>query len=161
VRDVDYSALAWFPEDSGLDAWLDLYQRVHRRNGSEPDAGRRLLSWAHAAGLRDVVATTSSWCFASPADREWWGTSWAGRATGSSFAEQAVEYGLATPEELTEIDCHATYAVARTAPGSAGGATVVFRYTELTDTWRVLGGGTTTPCRDVPETVRAQLELCR
>src|ERR687893_2510662 len=86
VRDVDYAALAWFPEDPGLDAWLDLYQRVHRRNGSEPNAGRRLLSWAHAAGLRDVVATTSSWCFASPEDRGWWGPSWAGRATGSSFA---------------------------------------------------------------------------
>jgi SAM-dependent methyltransferase len=103
VRDVDYAALAWFPEDAGLDAWLDLYQRVHRRNGSEPNAGRRLLSWAHAAGLRDVVATTSSWCFASPEDREWWGTSWAGRATGSSFAEQAVEYGLATTEDLADI----------------------------------------------------------
>jgi SAM-dependent methyltransferase len=99
----DVYALAWFPADEGLDRWLDLYQRVHRRNGSEPNAGRRLLSWAHAAGLRDVVATTSSWCFASPEDREWWGTSWAGRATASSFAEQAVAYGLATTDDLAEI----------------------------------------------------------
>ena len=74
-----------------------------RRNGAEPDAGRRLLSWAHAAGLRDVAATTSSWCYATPAEREWWGNSWAGRATASSFAEQAVAYGLATPAELEEI----------------------------------------------------------
>jgi SAM-dependent methyltransferase len=103
VRDVDYAALAWFPEDAGLDRWLDLYQRVHRSNSSEPNAGRRLLSWAHAAGLRDVVATTSAWCFASPEEREWWGTSWAGRATASSFAEQAVEYGLATTDDLAEI----------------------------------------------------------
>ena len=103
VRDVDYAAMAWFPVDAGLDAWMDLYQRVHRHNGSEPNAGRRLLSWAHAAGLRDAVATTSAWCYASPEEREWWGTSWAGRATASSFAEQAVEYGLATPEDLTEI----------------------------------------------------------
>ena len=103
VRDVDYAALAWFPEDTGLDAWLDLYQRVHRRNGSEPNAGRRLLSWAHAAGLRNAVATTSSWCFASPDDRQWWGTSWAGRATASSFAGQAVAYGLATTAELEGI----------------------------------------------------------
>jgi SAM-dependent methyltransferase len=103
VRDVDYSALGWFPADDGLDRWLDLYQRVHRRNGSEPDAGRRLLSWAHAAGLRDVTATTSSWCFAAPGEREWWGNSWAGRATASSFAEQAVAYGLATTAELDEI----------------------------------------------------------
>jgi 2-polyprenyl-3-methyl-5-hydroxy-6-metoxy-1,4-benzoquinol methylase len=91
VRDVDYGAVTWFPADEGLDRWLDLY------------AGRHLLSWAHRAGLHDTVATTSSWCFATPADREWWGTSWAGRATASSFAEQAVAYGLATPEELAEI----------------------------------------------------------
>jgi hypothetical protein len=76
---------------------------VARRNGAEPDAGRRLLSWAHAAGLRDVVATTSAWCFATPAEREWWGTSWAGRSTSSAFAVQAVEYGLATQEELAGI----------------------------------------------------------
>jgi SAM-dependent methyltransferase len=103
VRDVDYAATAWFPTDPGLDRWLDLYQRVARRNGAEPDAGRRLLAWAHAAGLRDVVATTSSWCFATPAEREWWGTSWAGRATGSAFAAQAVEYGLATEHDLAGI----------------------------------------------------------
>jgi SAM-dependent methyltransferase len=103
VRDVDYAATAWFPADPGLARWLDLYERVARRNGAEPDAGRRLLSWAHAAGLRDVVATTSSWCFATPEERAWWGTSWAGRATGSAFAVQAVEYGLATEAELAEI----------------------------------------------------------
>jgi 2-polyprenyl-3-methyl-5-hydroxy-6-metoxy-1,4-benzoquinol methylase len=103
VRDVDYATFIWFPDDRGLDRWLDLYHRVARRNDAEPDAGRRLLSWAHAAGLRDVTATTSSWCYAAPAEREWWGNSWAGRAIASSFAEQAVSYGLATPDELEGI----------------------------------------------------------
>jgi ubiquinone/menaquinone biosynthesis C-methylase UbiE len=103
VRDVDYGAFVTFPADEGLTRWLDLYHRVARRNEAEPDAGRRLLSWAHAAGLRDVVATTSSWCYSSLAERQWWGDSWAGRATASSFAEQAVAYGLATPAELDEI----------------------------------------------------------
>ena len=50
VRDVDYGAFVTFPADEGLDRWLDLYHQVARRNGAEPDAGRRLLSWAHAAG---------------------------------------------------------------------------------------------------------------
>jgi 2-polyprenyl-3-methyl-5-hydroxy-6-metoxy-1,4-benzoquinol methylase len=103
VRDVDYAATSWFPLDPGLDRWLDLYSRVARRNRAEPDAGRRLLAWAHAAGLRELTPTTSSWCFATPADREWWGGSWAGRATGSAFAEQAVEYRLASRAELEEI----------------------------------------------------------
>ncbi|MGY1887689.1 methyltransferase domain-containing protein [Blastococcus sp. SYSU DS0753] len=103
VRDVDYAATTWFPADDGLDRWLALYQQVARRNGAEPDAGRRLVGWAHAAGLRDLTVSASAWCFATPAERKWWGTSWAGRATASSFAEQALAYGLATPEELQRI----------------------------------------------------------
>ncbi|RBY93847.1 SAM-dependent methyltransferase [Blastococcus sp. TBT05-19] len=103
VRDVDYAATTWFPLDDGLDRWLELYAQVARANDAEPDAGRRLLSWAHAAGLREVTATTSSWCFATPDERAWWGNSWAGRATASSFAEQAVAYGLADAAELDAI----------------------------------------------------------
>jgi 2-polyprenyl-3-methyl-5-hydroxy-6-metoxy-1,4-benzoquinol methylase len=103
VRDVDYGGFLTFPSDPGLDRWLEVYYGVARANAAEPDAGRRLPSWAHAAGLRDVTATTSSWCYASPAEREWWGNSWAGRATSSAFAEQAAAYGLATRNELAEI----------------------------------------------------------
>jgi ubiquinone/menaquinone biosynthesis C-methylase UbiE len=103
MRDVDYGAFVTFPADEGLERWLDLYHRVARRNGAEPDAGRRLLSWAHAAGLRDTVASASTYCYASPEEREWWGHSWAGRATSSSFAEQAVAYGLASTDDLEEI----------------------------------------------------------
>jgi ubiquinone/menaquinone biosynthesis C-methylase UbiE len=103
VRDVDYGAFVTYPADEGLDRWLDLYYRVARRNEAEPDAGRRLLSWAHAAGLRDTVATASTYCYASAEERRWWGASWAGRATASSFAEQALAYKLATREELEEI----------------------------------------------------------
>jgi 2-polyprenyl-3-methyl-5-hydroxy-6-metoxy-1,4-benzoquinol methylase len=103
VRDVDYATFTWFPVEPGLDRWLELYYGVARHNRAEPDAGRRLLSWAHAAGLRDLTATTSSWCYATPAEREWWGNSWAGRATASSFAEQAVAYGLASADELEQV----------------------------------------------------------
>ena len=103
VRDVDYATFTWFPDDEGLDRWLDLYHRVARHNGAEPDAGRRLLGWAHAAGLRDVTATAGAWCHASAAEREWWGSSWAGRATASSFAEQALAHGLATRDELEQV----------------------------------------------------------
>jgi SAM-dependent methyltransferase len=103
VRDVDYAATTWFPEDPALEGWLTLYRAVASANLAEPDAGRRLLSWAHAAGLRDTVATASTYCFASPDDRQWWGRSWAGRATASAFAEQAQRYGLATAADLEEV----------------------------------------------------------
>src|SRR3954467_11138928 len=69
VRDSDYAAFAWYPRVTGLDRWLELYQEAARENGGEPDAGRRLLAWAHAAGLEDVEASSSTWCFATPETR--------------------------------------------------------------------------------------------
>jgi 2-polyprenyl-3-methyl-5-hydroxy-6-metoxy-1,4-benzoquinol methylase len=103
ARDVDYAAMTWFPADPLLERWLALYEQLARDNGGEPDAGRRLLSWAHAAGLDDVVATASSWCFATPEDREWWGGLWADRVTASALAEQAIERELSDQAELATI----------------------------------------------------------
>ena len=103
VRDGDYAAFAWFPELPELDEWLDLYERVARRNGGEPDAGRRLLSWAHAAGFTDVTATASTWCFANPDDRAWWGSMWADRVLASDMARTALAMQAATQENLERI----------------------------------------------------------
>ena len=51
ARDSDYAAFTWYPAVPALDEWLALYQRVARASGGEPDAGRSLLAWAHAAGF--------------------------------------------------------------------------------------------------------------
>jgi SAM-dependent methyltransferase len=103
VRDSDYAGFAWFPRVPELDEWLALYQRVARGNGGEPDAGRRLLSWAHAAGFAEVTATSSTWCFATPEDRAWWGGMWAERILASDMARTAVETGAATTADLQRI----------------------------------------------------------
>jgi ubiquinone/menaquinone biosynthesis C-methylase UbiE len=103
VRDSDYGAFTWFPGDPALDRWLAVYRAVARRNGAEPDAGRRLLSWAQRAGFTEVTATASVWCFASSAERTWWTDMWAERIVASSIADQAVQYGLSTPAELAEM----------------------------------------------------------
>jgi ubiquinone/menaquinone biosynthesis C-methylase UbiE len=103
ARDADYAAMTWWPSDPRLDRWLDVYERVARANGGEPDAGRRLLAWAHAAGFRDVTPSASCWCFATPDDRAWWGGLWADRMTSSSVAAQAVERGIATSAELDDL----------------------------------------------------------
>lgn len=83
--------------------WLDLYERAARANGGEPDAGRRLLSWARAAGFDDVTPTASVWCFATASAREWWGLVWADRILQSDLAHQLVDSGLATAAQLEEI----------------------------------------------------------
>jgi SAM-dependent methyltransferase len=103
VRDSVYSSFAWSPDDDRLDRWLEIYLAVTARNGADADAGKRLLTWAHRAGMQDARYTTSTWTFATAEDRAWWGELWADRTVGSSLAEQAVEYGAATPDELAEV----------------------------------------------------------
>ncbi len=103
ARDGDYSGFVWYPLLPELDEWLRLYCAVARSDGGEPDAGRRLLSWAQQAGFRDVVATSSTWCFSTPDSRSWWGGMWADRIRESRVAASAVERGLATPADLERI----------------------------------------------------------
>ena len=103
VRESDYSAFQWEPAWPALDRWRDLFLAVARRNGGYPVAGRHLLRWAHEAGLRDIRYTTSTWTFSTPEDVSWWAGSWSERALHSAFAEQAVEYGLATAADLQEL----------------------------------------------------------
>lgn len=103
ARDADYAGFLWFPVLPELDRWLDLYRRAARANGGEPDAGRRLLAWARAAGFREVTATASTWCYATPEERDWWGGMWADRILESALARQLVDEGLATPADLRDI----------------------------------------------------------
>ncbi|MFI8435536.1 class I SAM-dependent methyltransferase [Streptomyces sp. NPDC079020] len=103
VRDSDYAAMTWYPEAPGLTEWLEVYRRTARANGGEPDAGRRLVSWARRAGFTDITPTAAAWCFATPESRAWWSAMWADRTTGSAYARRAVEGGHASAERLTEI----------------------------------------------------------
>lgn len=103
ARDGDYAAFTWFPAVPELDEWLALYERAARANGGEPDAGRRLLSWVQAAGFSDITATSSTWCFATPDDRAWWGGMWADRIRESDIARQLVTSGLASQADLDRI----------------------------------------------------------
>ncbi|MFI5952774.1 class I SAM-dependent methyltransferase [Cryptosporangium sp. NPDC051539] len=103
VRDGDYRGFAWYPELPGLDHWRTLYRAAARANGGEPDAGRHLLAWAHAAGATDVTVTSSTWCYADPASRAAWGGMWADRISGSAITRQVLSDGLATREELDAI----------------------------------------------------------
>lgn len=103
AREVDYAVTSWFPLLPGLAQWLDLYLRVHRGNGGEPNAGRHLKAWAHEAGLDAVETTATVWLFSDEVDRAWWGGAWAERVLHSAFARDALDQGHATQGELQAI----------------------------------------------------------
>jgi len=103
AREADYSAMAWAPTDERLDRWRAVVVEVTRRNGGEANAGRYLLGWAQQAHLEVISYTTSTWTFATPEARAWWADLWADRTVMSDFAEQAVRYGISTPQELAEV----------------------------------------------------------
>ncbi len=103
VRDGDYAAFTWAPTDPLLERWRDLYHQVTAHNGAEADAGRYLLAWVRRAGFEEVEASSSTWTFADPDSRAWWGGLWADRVELSAFAEQAVDYGLSDRDELAAI----------------------------------------------------------
>jgi hypothetical protein len=50
-----------------------------------------------------VDTFASSWCFATPSERAWWGGLWADRVTTSAIARQALAEGRATREDLTSM----------------------------------------------------------
>lgn len=107
VRECDYSGMIWYPDDiPGLTKWHELYLQVARRIGGEPNAGRRLLSWALSTKLvtaTSITNTATSWCYSTTEEREWWSTLWAERTLSSSFAKIAVDEGLATRQDLESI----------------------------------------------------------
>jgi SAM-dependent methyltransferase len=103
ARDVDYGGVMIAPSIDGLTDWMRIYREVHYWNGGDPDAGRSLKSWARRAGFADVTSSASVWCFASDAEREWWGESWAVRVTESAFASHAIEAGVADLADLQRM----------------------------------------------------------
>ena len=103
VRDSDYGAFVWAPADHRLDRWMQLYHRITEHNGAQADAGRWLPTWVLAAGFASLTVSSSTWTFASAADRDWWGRLWADRVRFTSFATHAKDYGLSDETELEDI----------------------------------------------------------
>ena len=101
--DTGLEGFRWWPETPAFDRWLALYLRAARANGGTPDAGRRLLAWAHEAGLEDVVPGSSTWLHATPESRTAWAATWSGRITSAPLATQLEREGWADEAEREAI----------------------------------------------------------
>lgn len=102
VRDADYSAMTWFPASEELEDWRTTYIRTAREAGGDPDAGRKLKSWALGAGLDIVGSMSSTWTYSTEKATSWWGSSQAERVRKSQFADKARALGLSN-EDIEEI----------------------------------------------------------
>lgn len=103
VRDADYGTMTHHPHERHLDRFFDIYARIARANGGEPNAGRRLLSWVSDAGLVDAEYSTSTWTYATEDGRSRWANLWAGRTAVSKYVERAEELGISDRAELAEL----------------------------------------------------------
>ena len=101
VRDADFGSMTHHPRYPELDRWLEIYTRVARSNGGEPNAGRHLQSWVRQAGFSSIEATTSSWHYTSYQQRSWWAQLWADRITLPRFVDRAADLGVA--DELAGV----------------------------------------------------------
>lgn len=102
VRDADYAAMSWYPELPNLEIWRTLYREIAHSNRAEPDAGRHLRRWAHAAGLTDLTVTTSNFTYSSAQQCRTWGESQARRVDGAAFRSQAAQLGY-SDDDVTAI----------------------------------------------------------
>ncbi len=104
-RESIHSAFTWYPESQGITDAENLFAKVGRTAGAEPNAGSRIHVWAREAGFDPALITTTAgtWCFHTPEERAYWGESRAQRVLDPGYASSAIEGGFATQEDLERL----------------------------------------------------------
>jgi len=105
ARDADYSRFHLFPRFRRWIFWPDIYQQAARSNGGDKN---RMPADACCRGTRGRDSTTftptgSLWCYATPANREWWGGMWLTGFCIRAWARELLTLGLATAAQLEGI----------------------------------------------------------
>ena len=103
-READYKTFAWYPELPEIASWMDLYQKVARANGGEPNAGRYCHVWAREAGfeLNAIEATWDVWRYSGVRAQQF-SRSWSGRILQLGFMATAEREKFATKDEVKDI----------------------------------------------------------
>jgi ubiquinone/menaquinone biosynthesis C-methylase UbiE len=104
ARESDYDGFVWYPQSDGLDEWRRVYRTVARGNGGEPNAGRMTHVWAKQAGFTNIKCSSSSWCYSTKEEKQWWSGTWAERVSvdGSALGKTALEKGVVKGKEDLE-----------------------------------------------------------
>ncbi|MDA1258827.1 MAG: methyltransferase domain-containing protein [Chloroflexi bacterium] len=103
VTEVDWGTAAFWPRTPETDRFLAIYNAVARKNGGDPEMGRRLRSLLEPLGLDRFEVRASVWSFGDAGATGQWGDLWSARIQESNIATTATDAGIATAEELIEI----------------------------------------------------------
>lgn len=94
-----------YPDDPLLCRMQDIFQKVMRSGGSEPNAGRRLVAWAREAGFEreELQVSAVVEVYSSRLEREFIATRYYERILHSEVGRKAEELGIATREEIESV----------------------------------------------------------
>lgn len=84
---------------------LNIFENVMRSGGSEPNAGRRLTTWARKAGFKreELQVSAIVEVYSTRPEREFIATRYYERLLYSEVGRKAEELGIATREEMESV----------------------------------------------------------
>ncbi|EMD33649.1 hypothetical protein CERSUDRAFT_125924 [Gelatoporia subvermispora B] len=105
VREMDFGSAIWFPDIPALREYHVMCPKVAITKGSDMHAGRKLLTWALAAGFKreDVTTTAGTWCYSTPEERSYWSSVLSEVTLVSGLGKAAVTQGVISQEELERM----------------------------------------------------------
>ena len=102
VKEFDHSGDLIYPLDDDLAAGLDLYNRLRRHNGHDPESGRKVLSLLEQSGFRNASMRATYETFTGSAVLTQFGGLY-GALISEAFATPLQELGWATAAEMDRI----------------------------------------------------------
>jgi ubiquinone/menaquinone biosynthesis C-methylase UbiE len=104
ARHADFGGFILEPAAPPLDQFAPLFERLMRRNGGHPRAGRQQIRWLREAEFSRIEASASYDCWTRTPEATSRCAAFLARLVGdSSFSAQLVEAGLADRATLQEL----------------------------------------------------------
>jgi ubiquinone/menaquinone biosynthesis C-methylase UbiE len=103
TRSPDQGGWIYTPTSSLLDKTSELAERLYQHNGGNRRIGRQLRGLLHQAGFVSIHATASYRSHGTPETVQWTAERFARLFTEPPMAEQILELGWATREELSHM----------------------------------------------------------
>ena len=103
VRTADVGTFMWSPTNDILDQTVQITAELLTKNGISPYVGRKVRGLMREAGLRDVVARSSTHSRGTAKETISHGCLWAQRFIEPEFAGRVVELGVADRATLERL----------------------------------------------------------